>query len=411
MKILLSAYACEPHAGSEYGVGWNIAKHLAKYHEVYVLTRSRCRSIIETEIRINSIPNLQFIFFDTPKYIYYKNEIGSTWGEQYNYFVWQILVKKHIIHLHNKICFDLIHHITFNQYRTPSPGFFLNIPFIFGPIGGAELISDCFQQDLQKHTAFKERLRKSSFGLKLFGLWCSSNNKKHILCSSKINYSRLYPYKGRASISVLSSIGFDPQDFEDKVVKKTDSQKFVMIYAGKLYDWKGVRFFLNAVNKAFSTINHIDFTVRLIGLRFDAEQKIVNQWIEEFNLSPHVEIVPFLSRNDLLNTLKVCSLFVYPAFRDSGSMSILEASVIGCPTLCFDAGGQDVFPDDAIIKVPVQDTYEKTMNIFVEKLQWAYSNPWSLLQIGQKAQEFAYSNLTWNNKIKQLNEVYKNIIK
>ena len=39
MKILLSAYACEPNRGSEQGVGWSWAVELSKHHEVWVITR------------------------------------------------------------------------------------------------------------------------------------------------------------------------------------------------------------------------------------------------------------------------------------------------------------------------------------------------------------------------------------
>ena len=40
MKILLSAYACEPNKGSEPEVGWKWAINLVKAgHEVYVVTR------------------------------------------------------------------------------------------------------------------------------------------------------------------------------------------------------------------------------------------------------------------------------------------------------------------------------------------------------------------------------------
>lgn len=36
MKILLSAYACEPNKGSEPGVGWSWATEYAKQHQVWV---------------------------------------------------------------------------------------------------------------------------------------------------------------------------------------------------------------------------------------------------------------------------------------------------------------------------------------------------------------------------------------
>ena len=50
LKILMSAYACEPGAGSEYGVGWMVPTTMArKYPEdqIFVLTRSRCKEKIE----------------------------------------------------------------------------------------------------------------------------------------------------------------------------------------------------------------------------------------------------------------------------------------------------------------------------------------------------------------------------
>ena len=52
MRILLSAFACDPNEGSEAGVGWAWAYHLAKAgHEVCVLTRDYHRPVIEDKLR------------------------------------------------------------------------------------------------------------------------------------------------------------------------------------------------------------------------------------------------------------------------------------------------------------------------------------------------------------------------
>jgi len=40
LKILISAYACEPNRGSEPGVGWNWVKYVANKAEVCVVTRA-----------------------------------------------------------------------------------------------------------------------------------------------------------------------------------------------------------------------------------------------------------------------------------------------------------------------------------------------------------------------------------
>ena len=38
LRVLLSAYACEPGKGSEAGNGWNWARELSRYEDVWVLT-------------------------------------------------------------------------------------------------------------------------------------------------------------------------------------------------------------------------------------------------------------------------------------------------------------------------------------------------------------------------------------
>ena len=48
MRVLLSAYACEPNKGSEAGVGWHWALEIARLgHEVWALTRANNRAPIE----------------------------------------------------------------------------------------------------------------------------------------------------------------------------------------------------------------------------------------------------------------------------------------------------------------------------------------------------------------------------
>lgn len=192
----MSAYACEPGAGSEYGVGWMVPTTMArKYpeHQFYVLTRSRCREKIEKVLASDStLANLHFLFYDIPSWMFYKNEMKSNWGEQINYLLWQLLSRRYVRKMHKTLHFDLFHHLTFNQYRTPSPGFWLDIPFVMGPIGGAECIAPAFWQDLEANTIKKEKIRREGKDLKIFS-WFNNrrNNKKVILCSSDENLQRL----------------------------------------------------------------------------------------------------------------------------------------------------------------------------------------------------------------------------
>ncbi len=50
MKVLVSAYACEPGKGSEPGAGWNWVVAAARQHELCVLTRANNRESIEAAL-------------------------------------------------------------------------------------------------------------------------------------------------------------------------------------------------------------------------------------------------------------------------------------------------------------------------------------------------------------------------
>ena len=47
MKVLLSAYACEPGQGSERGIGWGWAQQTAGFHDVWVVTSGEQQPAIE----------------------------------------------------------------------------------------------------------------------------------------------------------------------------------------------------------------------------------------------------------------------------------------------------------------------------------------------------------------------------
>ena len=87
MKVLVSAYACEPHRGSEGGVGWNLVKQIARFAEVWVITRANNRAVIEDELRRNPVSNLHFKYYDVPKWMSFWKK--KTRGLYLYYLLWQ----------------------------------------------------------------------------------------------------------------------------------------------------------------------------------------------------------------------------------------------------------------------------------------------------------------------------------
>ena len=410
LNILLSAFRCEPGKGGEPGVGWNFAKNMANYHYVWVLTRRSHKKLIDEALLKNPIKNLFFIYYDIPQSALIDER---KLGEQAYYILWQIFAITAYRKASKKVNFDLIHHVTFNQYRSPSIGFFIKKPFVMGPIGGAETINSVFFQDLEFKGKLKEVWRNIGLDIFLFRLLCKiRNNPKTVVFSSVQNLQKLGKHLGKKDRSaVIPAIAIDKEDFIKYIDKKSieTNKPFTIIYSGTAKDWKGLLLLLRAIKNAFN--NESNILVKLIGIRNEAEHQKVSKWLVDFEIANKVQLINFLPREQVIEELKNADISVYPAFRDSGSMSVLEACALGCTVLCFDAGGQDAFPDHILLKIPVSDiSYQANLNNLSEKLKWCYNHPNEISKIGETARNYVFENYTWQKKVITFSQLYEDIL-
>ena len=134
LRVLLSAYACEPGKGSEPGVGWNWVTQLARHEDVWVLTRSNNRGAIEQALRSEPMDRARFVYLDLPRWLRFWKK-GSR-GIRLYYYLWQFGAYLRARKLHRNIGFDVAHHVTFVKYWMPSLLSLLPIPLVWGPVGG-----------------------------------------------------------------------------------------------------------------------------------------------------------------------------------------------------------------------------------------------------------------------------------
>lgn len=410
MNILISAFRCEPLKGGEPGVGWNFSLSMAQRNKVWVLTRKVFQNQIEDFYQVNKNPGIEYVYYDLPDYLLKREKFI---GEQLYYVIWQMYSIFNLKKLMPEAKIDLIHHITFNQYRTPSLGFFTKHPFVVGPIGGAEKIDQVFFSDLSLSGKAKELYRNIGADRILFAFLMQIRSKKKVIVYSSIrNKERLDRFcKSSDKSYVIPSIAINISDFLPHLSQKSENleKPFTIVYSGTAKDWKGLHFMIRAISLAFKSEKA--FQVKMIGIRSEDERLQVRKWLSDLGFSDRCELIDFLPRANVLSLLVQADLAVYPAFRDSGSMSVLECCAMGCPVLCLDAGGQDAFPDDIILKVPVsKKSYEDNLNRFSEKLFWAFENRSSLSVLGSEAQKFAFNQMTWDSKVDQFCDIYAELI-
>src|SRR5437764_2674382 len=157
LRVLASAYSCEPNKGSEPGVGWNWVLQIAKFSDVWVLTRTANRQAIEQELLVNPTPNVRWIFLDLPRWARLWKR-GNR-GVHLYYFLWQIQAYLTARRLHRVVRFDIAHHLTFVNYWLPSFLPLLPVKFIWGPVGGGESAPRAFRQQLSIRAKLYEYAR------------------------------------------------------------------------------------------------------------------------------------------------------------------------------------------------------------------------------------------------------------
>lgn len=147
LRVLVSAYACNPYKGSEEGVGWGWVIAIAKHHDLWVIVAEYHRDDIERAVAANpdELGGIQFHYVPHKPWHYRPTKVwtrieGSILKPIMNraYRLWQSDAYRLGRELHGRVGFDVAHLITYVGFRFPGHLWKLDIPFVWGPIGGLE---------------------------------------------------------------------------------------------------------------------------------------------------------------------------------------------------------------------------------------------------------------------------------
>ena len=332
MKILLSAYACEPGKGSEPGVGWNwVQALLRRGYDVHVITRRNNRAVIEAAAKASG-KVAKFAYYDLPQWLrFWKKWPG---GVYFYYLLWQIGAYRLARRLHATERFDCVHHVTFVSFRQPSFMGFLGIPFIFGPAGGGESMPRQLREGLPFSGRVAELIRNTGNSLVAIDpfMYCTFSRAQIIACTTQETLARI-PRRFREKCIVQRAIGIDKAEIG--AFCDSSSSKYQFLYVGRLLYWKGLHLALGALKEVRRFIP--DVRLRVIGDGNDrdwlmqvAEVEEVCDLVEWIREKPHGEIWREYGDGIAL---------VFPSLHDSGGMVVLEALAAGLPVICLDLGG------------------------------------------------------------------------
>lgn len=345
MKILLSAYACEPYRGSEPWVGWNWALELARQnHDVWVITRKRNQEAIEKGLlELSPLPNLHFVYYDVPQWLgwWKKGERGI----HLYYFLWQIGILGVAQKLHQAEKFDLVHHVTFVSIRQPSFMGFLGIPFIFGPVAGGERAPYALRKSFPLKGWIRDFLRDiQSMVVRFDPLMHLTFSTAWKIYATSEDTAQLIPpwYRHKASVHLAIGIYASSHENSPAVKAESDEKPFRILFAGRLVYLKGIHFALQAFNIFQKQFPNSHFTIVGDG----PDTSWLKAIAEKGEAGKKLEWIPWVEHSTLTQMYSNYDVLMFPSLHDTGGAVILEGFAQGLPAICLDLGGPGIMVND-----------------------------------------------------------------
>lgn len=391
----MSSYSFGAGRGSEAGVGWNVAAGMAaRGHEVCVVTTSEFHHLNTPALEKANLP-LRIVEFDA----------GLThFNSSQSYKQWQKAVGPELRRLAAENHYDLIHHVTFNQYRNLRDVFEVNLPYVIGPIGGAETVHPRFWKELPLSMALKEAVRYLPWDvLPLKKRISTSPAKGVVMASTPQTAARLTETAGIQNVRLTPIISLHDAEIAHQGPQQASEPYFV--FDGGARPEKGLKLMLRALAQLWS--GGIKCPVKVAAVDESARPRI-QQYAAGLGLPTEaVELVPFMPRVELLELLKGACGFVSVGFRDAGCMALLEAVALGVPSLCLDLSGQHWLPGEYAIKVPVLGAHieQRIAGAMAELVQKPAKAPeWHAVRA-----KWIVENMSWNARLDYLEQVYREL--
>lgn len=405
MKVLLSAYACEPGKGSEPGVGWNWVRQIARFHQVWVITRANNRALIESALAKEPLPSVRWVYYDLPSWARFWKK--GAHGLHLYYFLWQLGAYFLGSKLQRQVGFDLAHHVTFGASWFPTFLPLLSVPFIWGPVGAGLPSPKAFHREFSIRGKVNEWARQ---GLHVLSQSdpihrLVENRASMILAISPATVEQLKPTSRRRAL-LFSQVGVDSKELALLCEKRTNGwTSFRLLSVGRLLYWKG--FVLGL--KAFALFNKQFPNSEYWIVGDGPERARLARLVSSMGLSSAVRFLGRLSREDYFDRLVQCNVLVHTGLHEPGAFVIAEAMAARRPVICFDLGEPaSIVTGETGIKIPASSP-EIAVTRISQACALLAGNPSLCERMGDAGRKRVLDFFQWDVKGVAMMEIYNKL--
>lgn len=404
-NILVNAYAVNPNWGSEQGMGWNWVVNLAKYCHLDVITEGQWQ--LEIEERVAALPQRDSLKFH---YLPVADEIRAMcwnqgdWRFYLHYEKWQrrALSKAKEICASKKI--DILHQLNMIGFREPGYLWEIkDIPFVWGPIGGMELMPMSYLRGAPLRQRFFNRVKNviNKYQYSHSGRVRQAVEQASVLISAVKGVKEVLSKRYNKESVLISETGAEI----NPSIKKTQSNPnapLKLIWVGKFDFRKQLPL---AIRSVIAT-NNPNIELHICGTGNEYAIREMQSIVQAANVGkqihwhgniPHDRITEMMSQSDML---------FFTSIMEATSTVVLEAISVGLPVLCFNTCGfAPIVKEFGGITVDISNP-NQSISDFAHQIQKVYDNRNIINQISDRILEKRES-LSWDSKARMTVELYE----
>ena len=346
MRLLISAYACAPHKGSEHAVGWNwvTAAHRLGHRVVALASPVHRVAILNACARDVTLGGIEWVFPEVPGWNL-RQDREPVWERSYN-LLWQMVALRAARALCSTIQFDVIHHVTWGGVRAPTFLGSLGPKLVLGPLGGGETSPLALRRGLRFRAKVSESLRDLSNRWIIWNPIVRGGLTKAAVIFTRTPETRaMLPLDLQHWAMVFSELSLEATQIGRPHAEH--SQPARLLYVGRLLYWKGLDITVEAFARIASRLPGTHLTI--VGSGPEAAR--LKARVAALGLEGDITFLAWVPREAVTELYDSHDILLFPSLHDSGGTVVLEALSRGVPVVCLDLGGpaQMVTPQSGIV--------------------------------------------------------------
>jgi len=307
---------------------------------------------------------------------------------------WHNTALKKAVVIHQQEPFNLVHLVSYCGYREPGEWWKLDIPFIWGPVGGTQNFPDRFLGSISWGSSVRESIRNR------MNNWQLCRSRRVRMAAQKAH--TVFAASSQAQRDVLRGTGVHCGRLLETAVspvtpapcRELDTTRpFRILWSGRLREWKALPILLEALGQL---PGEVAFELRVMGV--GTSEKRWRKLADRFKIADRVQWIGWPSYTEGLRQYRWADAFAFTSLRDTSGTGLLESLAAGTPIIGLDhQGAHDIMSPQCSISVST-DSPAMAVKGFGEAVRRLAANPelWRRLSESavNRAQYFSWERLS-----------------